>query len=387
MKKIKNIDVVTKDGVLENYEVLIKDGIIQKIAYSIEDEGINEIIDGQGGYLVPGFIDIHSDYIEQLAAPRVTSVMDFSLALYEFERELVTHGITTMYHSISFLKETGKKALRKPENVKKMIELIDKSHKQLHLVHHRFHLRLELDNIDVYNDVVNYIKEDKVHLISFMDHTPGQGQYRDLEIYKKSYLNDEGLTEEQVNQKVNDLMTKEKLTLDKIIKIADLAKEKKIPIASHDDDTLEKLEVIKNFHATISEFPITMEVLEEAYKQGFDTVVGAPNILLGGSHAGNLSAKEAIDSGCAKILCSDYYPASLLHAVFMMVDQGQPLHEMINKVSLNAAKAVNIDHEVGSIEVGKKADMLIVMRLPDKYPAITHVFVEGVLVSNMNYRV
>ncbi|MEG0076895.1 phosphonate metabolism protein PhnM [Anaerorhabdus sp.] len=386
MKKIVNIDIVTKDGILKDHEVLVKDGIIRKIASRIHDE-VNEVIDGQGGYLVPGFIDIHSDYIEQLAAPRVTSVMDFSLALYEFERELVTHGITTMYHSISFLKDTGKKALRKPENVKKMIELIDKSHKQLHLVHHRFHLRLELDNIDVYNDVVDYIKDDKVHLISFMDHTPGQGQYRDLEIYKKSYINDEGLTEEQVNEKMNALMTKEKLTLDKIIQIADLAEERHIPIASHDDDSIEKLDVIKNFHATISEFPITMEVLQEAYHQGFHTVVGAPNILLGGSHAGNLSAKEAIETGCAGILCSDYYPASLLHAVFMMVDSGQPLHEMINKVSLNPAKAVNIDHEVGSIEVGKKADMLIVMRLPDNYPAITHVFVEGVLVSNMNYRV
>jgi alpha-D-ribose 1-methylphosphonate 5-triphosphate diphosphatase len=163
MKKIVNIDIVTKDGILKDHEVLVKDGIIRKIASRIHDEA-NEVIDGQGGYLVPGFIDIHSDYIEQLAAPRVTSVMDFSLALYEFERELVTHGITTMYHSISFLKDTGKKALRKPENVKKMIELIDKSHKQLHLVHHRFHLRLELDNIDVYNDVVDYIKDDKFHL-------------------------------------------------------------------------------------------------------------------------------------------------------------------------------------------------------------------------------
>lgn len=386
MKLIKNVDIVTRDEVLHDHEIYIEDGIIKEIAKKINKPDA-EVVDGQGGILMPGFIDVHSDYIEQLAAPRVTSVMDFNLALYEFERELVTHGITTMYHSISFLKDTGKKALRQPKNVRKMIELIDQSHKQLHLVHHRFHLRLELDNMDVVDDVVEYIQKGQVHLLSFMDHTPGQGQYRDLEIYKKSYLNDEGMSEEQVQTQIRNLMNKEKLTLDKIQAIANYAKEKNIPIASHDDDSIEKLEIIKSFNATISEFPITMEVLKEAHEQGFMTVVGAPNILLGGSHAGNLSAKEAIESGCADILCSDYYPASLLHAIYRMTDSGQELHEMVKKVTYNPAQAVGIEAEVGSIEVGKKADMLIVMRLPDKFPAITHVFVEGVQVSNMNYRV
>ncbi|MFV0551386.1 MAG: phosphonate metabolism protein PhnM [Anaerorhabdus sp.] len=386
MKLIKNVDIVTRDEVLHDHEIYIEDGIIKEIAKKINKPDA-EVVDGQGGTLMPGFIDVHSDYIEQLAAPRVTSVMDFNLALYEFERELVTHGITTMYHSISFLKDTGKKALRQPKNVRKMIELIDQSHKQLHLVHHRFHLRLELDNMDVVDDVVEYIQKGQVHLLSFMDHTPGQGQYRDLEIYKKSYLNDEGMSEEQVQTQIRNLINKEKLTLDKIQAIANYAKEKNIPIASHDDDSIEKLEIIKSFNATISEFPITMEVLKEAHEQGFMTVVGAPNILLGGSHAGNLSAKEAIESGCADILCSDYYPASLLHAIYRMADSGQELHEMVKKVTYNPAQAVGIEAEVGSIEVGKKADMLIVMRLPDKFPAITHVFVEGVQVSNMNYRV
>lgn len=386
MKLIKNIDIVTRDEVLHDYEIYIEDGIIQEIGKKINKPNV-EVVDGQGGTLMPGFIDVHSDYIEQLAAPRVTSVMDFNLALYEFERELVTHGITTMYHSISFLKDTGKKALRQPKNVRKMIELIDQSHKQLHLVHHRFHLRLELDNMNVVDDVVEYIQKGQVHLLSFMDHTPGQGQYRDLEIYKKSYLNDEGLSEEQVQAQITNLMNKEKLTLNKIQTIANYAKEKNIPIASHDDDSIEKLDIIKSFNATISEFPITMEVLKEAHEQGFMTVVGAPNILLGGSHAGNLSAKEAIESGCADVLCSDYYPASLLHAIYNMADSGQELHEMVKKVTYNPAQAVGIEAEVGSIEVGKKADMLIVMRLPDKFPAITHVFVEGIQVSNMNYRV
>ena len=226
-----------------------------------------------------------------------------------------------------------------------------------------------------------------MHLLSFMDHTPGQGQYRDLEIYKLSYISDEGLSEAQVEEELHRRMNHETLTLDKIQAAADKAFEKGIAIASHDDDTIEKLDVVQDFHATISEFPITMEVCAEAHRRGMLTVVGAPNILLGGSHAGNLTASEAIKEGIADILCSDYYPASILHAIFMMEHQGQQLPEMVRMATLNPAKAVGIDDQVGSIEAGKKADLLIVQELPNHFPAITHVLVDGVIVSETHYRV
>lgn len=119
-----------------------------------------------------------------------------------------------------------------------------------------------------------------MHLLSFMDHTPGQGQYRNLEIYKLSYIADEGLSEAQVEEELRRRMHHETLTLDKIQAAADKAFEKGIAIASHDDDTIEKLDVVQDFHATISEFPITMEVCAEAHRRNMATVVGAPNILL-----------------------------------------------------------------------------------------------------------
>ena len=388
MKLIRNVDIITKDKVLKNHSLLVEDNKIKEISKRIDfSEEVDEIIDGDGGYLMPGFIDIHSDYIEQLAAPRVTSVMDFELALYEFEKELVAHGITTMYHSISLLKDIGKKVMRRPENVKKMIKEINKAHNQLHLVHHRFHLRLELDNIDGVDLVYDSINNNEIHLLSFMDHTPGQGQYRDLEIYKKSYIDDEGLSKEQVDNELKNRMNKEMITLDKVKEIASLALSKNIPIASHDDDTVEKLDLVKSFGATISEFPITLEILKAAREKELLTVVGAPNVLLGGSHAGNLSAKEAIESGCADIICSDYYPASILHTIFKMVEYGQSLPDMVKMATLNPAISVGIDHFVGSIEEGKNADFLIVKKLSNNFPAITHVMVDGVLVSKMNYRI
>lgn len=118
----------------------------------------------------------------------------------------------------------------------------------------------------------------------------------------------------------------------------------------------------------------------------FYTVAGAPNILLGGSHSGNMSAADAIVHGCADILCSDYFPQAILQSLFIMRDKyGQSLPEMVKKVTLNPAKAMRIDKNYGSIEKGKKADILVA-DIVDGYPAVTHVMVDGKLVSKVKYR-
>ncbi len=119
---------------------------------------------------------------------------------------------------------------------------------------------------------------------------------------------------------------------------------------------------------------------------GLYTVVGAPNILRGKSHAGNISAAEAIAENCADILCSDYYPAAILHSLFLMHSKhGIPLPQMVNMATLNPAKAMRADTDYGSIEAGKKADILIVDVL-DGYPIITHAFVDGIATSRIEYR-
>ena len=99
-----------------------------------------------------------------------------------------------------------------------------------------------------------------------------------------------------------------------------------------------------------------------------------------------MSARDAIEAGCADILCSDYYPASLLHSVFKMEEYGQKLEDMIAKVTIQPARAAQIDHICGSIEKNKKADLLIIMKLPNGLPAITHVFVDGQLTQRNHYR-
>jgi alpha-D-ribose 1-methylphosphonate 5-triphosphate diphosphatase len=157
-------------------------------------------------------------------------------------------------------------------------------------------------------------------------------------------------------------------------------------VASHDDDSADKLALNKKIGVDISEFPITLAAARLAKEQRFLTVVGAPNILRGCSHSGNMSAAAAILEDCGDIICSDYYPAAVLNSVFyMQAKHGVPLPHMVARATLNPAKAMRLDKDYGSIEAGKKADLLIVDVL-DGYPVITHVFVDGNATARIEYR-
>lgn len=382
MIEIKNGRIVTPDEIVEGKSMLIEDGCIYDIC--MFNGNADKTIDAHGRYIMPGFIDVHSDRVEKIINPRPTAVFDFELGLKEIEKELLQQGITTMYHSFSIHKDAalGESLMRKRENVQKMVDLIRDLHDRDHLIHHRCHLRLEIDNPEVYDIAKEMIEKKLVHEISFMDHTPGQGQYRDLEIYRKSVE----LKEQTFEDIMNYHKTKYRLSFEQMSELTELAHKNNITVASHDDDTVEKLQVNKQLDVDISEFPITVEVAKEAKNMGFYTVAGAPNILLGGSHSGNMSVAEAIMNDCVDVLCSDYYPQAILHSIFIMNKKyGISIPEMVNRVSINPAKATKIDKDYGSLEKGKKADVVIVDEI-DGYPVITHVLVDGRTTSRVEYR-
>lgn len=397
IKYILNANIISKDKILNNYGIKIEKEFIKKIFPM--DEFITPVIhsqeiiyfDAEGAYLSAGFIDIHSDNIETVVQPRPQSLMDFKMALVEIEKQLVNQGITTMYHSLSFIKNsfpTNEKVVRTPDNMRKMAKLIYELKDKNHLIRHRFHCRFDLRNCEGYETLLDYIDNDYVHLLSFIDHTPGQGQYRNLEIYKNNLMSYHPEKDEaEIDKMIEDRMLVPKLSNEKIENIAEKACEKKIPIASHDDDTIEKLEYVNTvLKSEISEFPVELEVAKKAKEKGMFVVLGAPNALMGKSHSGNLSATEAIIEGLADILVSDYYPSSMLHAVFKLYYQNNiPLWQGMNMITLNPAKAVGVDEVYGSVEIGKKADLLLIKTYDEK-PYITKVFIDGQLVSELNYR-
>jgi alpha-D-ribose 1-methylphosphonate 5-triphosphate diphosphatase len=150
-----------------------------------------------------------------------------------------------------------------------------------------------------------------------------------------------------------------------------------IPMASHDDDSEEKIRWLKEMNINISEFPVNVDAACAARQSGIHVCLGAPNVLRGNSHSKNLSARDAVSSGYGDILCSDYSSMTILHAVFTLHKHDiLPLHEAVNMASINPAKAVGISDKTGSIEEGKEAD-LIMVDTGEEIPRIVKTFVAG----------
>ena len=388
MKAIVNGIILTESQQLQGRALLLEGDRIAAIADSAP-QGC-ELVDAQGGYITPGLIDTHSDSIEHLVLPRAHCPMDFEMALRADEKILAGQGITTIYHSISLYAKDyfGEKEIRKQGNMYKFAELIHSFHQKRHLIRHRFHLRIEIDKLEAFDIVSNLLREGKVHAISFMDHTPGQGQYHSLEAYRRAIAayDREGMTDERFQQILEEHRTKRVLSFDQLKALADLACARGLPVASHDDDTVEKLALNRALGVTVSEFPITLEVAQRAKEMGFSVTAGAPNILLGGSHSGNMSAAEGVLAGAVDSLCSDYYTVSLLQAAFLLHQRhGLALPQAFCHVTSCPAAAMKIGRDYGAIAPGKKADLLVIHQY-DGYPTGTRTFVDGVQVAAANYR-
>ena len=327
---IRGGTVVCADRVLPDCDVVVIDGRIAAIepvgasdfdAQPDATMGVLPVVDARGAYVAPGLIDIHSDYVENVASPRPSVVMDLSTSLYKADRELVSHGVTTIFHSLSVYGAHvfDHKPIRDFGNVSALIDRVAAlraGEERDNLIRHRLHMRVELDSVDLYDDIESFLRSGKVDLVSFMDHTPGQGQYRDLLVFGDTLKGYRDVSDEDVRDIVRQQQESQKLTYAQITALAAVARERGVSIASHDDDSEDKLAFMDGLEATISEFPISLDIARAARARGMHTIAGAPNVMLGHSHSGNLSAREAVQAGAIDVLCSDYYPAALLDAVF-----------------------------------------------------------------------
>jgi alpha-D-ribose 1-methylphosphonate 5-triphosphate diphosphatase len=290
----------------------------------------------------------------------------------------VNHGITSIYHSLSFA--DGELGIRAVEKVVEAVRAIHRT-KSSALISHEVHARYEITDAKSFQLLNKLIDQRQVQLLSFMDHTPGQGQFRRLEEYEAFLQKTYRLSQDEIRRILQEKQeTKESHHLNFVDLLAEKARKHRIPMASHDDDTPEKIRVMNKKQVTISEFPVNLQAAQAAVREGMHVIVGAPNIVRGTSISGNLRAIDAIRNGAAHILCSDYLPSSMLHAVFRLYRHHEmSMHEAVKMATLHPAQAAKISHERGSIECGKQADLVLVREI-EQVPVVEQVFVKGVKV-------
>lgn len=345
--------------------------------HPLQEDGVT-VISAHGKYVMPGLIDIHCDAIEKEVQPRPNTLFPLEMALIEFERKLPVHGITSMYHSLSL--GVGL-SLRGDHLLTGMVELIDQYRSHRAMIRHGIHLRYEVAHLAGLPIVNQYIQEKRIDYLSFMDHSPGQGQYREPGSFERYVMKNQGVDVLEVQQIVEDLLARQqRVNWMQLQELGRLAASKGIAVASHDDDSPDRVEEMRRYGVSVSEFPMNEMTAQHAVTQGLRVCVGAPNVVRGSSHDNNMRAVDAIAAGAADILCSDYHPASLLAAVFKLAGEGiVPMHNAVNMASLHPAQALGVDSERGSIEPGKAADLIIVDTF-EGYPMVDQTFVNGTAV-------
>jgi alpha-D-ribose 1-methylphosphonate 5-triphosphate diphosphatase len=362
-------------------DVLIVDDTIAKIGEVQGAEDIQEI-DADGLFVLPGLVDIHCDAIEKEVQPRPNTLFPLDMAFIEFEKKLAVHGITTMLHSLSL--GVGL-SLRGVHFVTDLVKKIVAYRQRRAMIRHHVHLRYEITFFEGLPIIRDFIENKYIDYLSYMNHYPGQGQYRAPGSFEKYVMKNQGVDPFEVKAIVEKLLSlQDKIDWDELKSISELAASRGIAIASHDDDSIEKVNESKVLGASVVEFPVNLETARYAAEQKLHVCVGAPNVVRGGSHDHNLSAIDAVKNGFADILCSDYHPSALLLAVFILVKEGLTLPQAVKMVSLHPAKAVRLDHAIGSIEVGKKADLILVSEF-DGYPIIRNTIVDGKVVYHSDY--
>lgn len=368
---LTNARIILDDKIIENGSLLIEDGLIGAI--NPELVNVANTIDLQGKTLMPGMVDLHCDALEKEVEPRPNVHFPLDFACAQADKRNAAAGITTVYHALSFAhEELGVRNNNFAADVARAVHAW-----QPHaLVDNRVHCRYEITDETGLPILKQLLNEDSMHMISMMDHTPGQGQFKDMAAYRDYLTRNYRKTADEVQVIVERKEAAAAGAYARMQELAMAAHSAGISVASHDDDCAERIDTMTGIGADISEFPITLEAAQAAKAAGMSTIFGAPNILRGKSQSGSMKAIEAIHEGVADCLCADYSPASLIVAIYRIPELSDlDLPAAIRLVTSNPAKAAGLTDR-GEIAVGKRAD-LIAVDLPGGLPQVATVWSNG----------
>jgi alpha-D-ribose 1-methylphosphonate 5-triphosphate diphosphatase len=336
--------------------------------------------DLEGDYLMPGLIELHTDNFERHLMPRPKVRWPELPALFGHDAEVAAAGITTVFDALG-VGENDFEGVRGRSMAGVLGAVEHAAGNGLLRAEHRLHVRCELPAANARELFEPFVDHRLVGLISLMDHTPGQRQWEDIEQARIYYCGKKGWTEEGFRSSIASAREhQERYVVPQRRFFVDYARSRGIPLASHDDTLPEHVDQAHGEGVSISEFPTRIDAARAARGKQMSIVMGAPNVVRGGSHSGNVAAAELARLGLLDALSSDYVPASLLMAAFRLVDDaGFSLPQAVATVSLNPARAVGLDDR-GEIAAGLRADLVQVRKVGEQ-AVVRAVWREGLRVA------
>ncbi len=370
---IENARVVLENEVVQGW-VALADGVISETGSGRPPE---PGVDLGNDYLIPGLVELHTDHLEAHVVPRPKVMWNPVAAVIAYDAQIVASGITTVFDSLRVGSDIDSRSLG--PQIHNLMQAISLARTEgLLRAEHRLHLRCELCADDVVDATEQMLAGNRVDLVSLMDHTPGARQFRDIEKWKLYYGGKSGLSVCALAAMVDDRLKLHAANHDRNrAALVALSRRNGIALASHDDTTLAHVDESVADGVTIAEFPTTFEAAKASHDNGIGVLMGAPNLVRGGSHSGNVAAEDLARAGVLDIMSSDYVPSSLLMGAFELTRrvEGISLSSAINVVSRNPARACGL-MDRGAIASGQRADLVRVHMAGD-HPVVREVYRDG----------
>jgi alpha-D-ribose 1-methylphosphonate 5-triphosphate diphosphatase len=376
---IGNARIVLADRVIEHGWVAFADG---RIAEFGEGDAPGTSDDAGGDLVMPGLVELHTDHLEAHYVPRPKVYWDPVAAVVSYDGQLATSGITTVLDSLRVWREEGAEDVDGQAGVLAAAITTARDAKLLR-ADHFLHLRCEIPMPSVVEEANELVGRPDVRLMSLMDHTPGQRQFRDEGKLRDYYRGKgAGMTDAQLDQLfARRFACQAAYAETNMREIVALAHRHAIPLASHDDTTKDNVADAIRDRVSVAEFPTTLEAARGLHRAGIGILMGAPNVVRGGSHSGNIAAVDLAREGLLDILSSDYIPQSLLMAALQLPFEvpAIDLASAVRTVTKTPAEAVGLDDR-GEVSVGKRAD-LIRVHVAGGIPVVRSVWREGLRVA------
>jgi alpha-D-ribose 1-methylphosphonate 5-triphosphate diphosphatase len=370
---LANAQLVLADHVVLGF-ITIENGVITEIG---EGDAVPDgALDCGGDLILPGLVELHTDNVERHIEPRPQVDWPHLPALLAHDAELASTGITTVFDAMRVGSIHSGKG-RYIDYARRLAdELLAARAAGMFKISHFLHLRAEICSETLLEELATFGPEDRVGIVSLMDHTPGQRQFRDLTALKTYVAKKRGMNDAEFAGHVQNLLgLRERFGSKHEIGAVAEANRLGAVLASHDDTTVEHVATSSQNGVGFAEFPTTIEAAEACLNHGIAVMMGAPNLIRGGSHSGNVAAKDLAKRGLLDIVSSDYVPSALLLSAFHLARIWDDLPRAIATVTGNPARAARLTDR-GMLQCGMRGDVLRVRQLGET-PLIRGVWSQG----------